>query len=92
MVLKIVELFVPDAEGRIENIDRAIKQEDFRALEESAHGLKSAAANIGAKEMAQLCEQLETQGELSTLGDAEEVLKDLVTSWAQVRTAIRQYH
>ena len=88
MVLKIVGMFIPDAEARIAQIDQAIKQEDFRALEEAAHGLKSGAANIGAKEMSQLCQQLETQGELGQIGDAPEVLKKLVASWIKVRTLL----
>jgi HPt (histidine-containing phosphotransfer) domain-containing protein len=91
MVLKIVQMFIPDAEVRIEQIDRAIKQEDFKALEESAHGLKSGAANIGAMEMTQLCEQLETQGELGIVGDAPELVKKLVVSWAGVRTKLAEY-
>lgn len=92
MVLKIVRMFIPDAEVRITKIDRAIKQEDFRALEESAHGLKSGAANIGATEMSQLCQQLETQGELGYLGDASEVMEKLVASWTSVRNLITRYH
>jgi PAS domain S-box-containing protein len=88
MVVKIVEMFIPDAEARIVQIDRAIKQQDFRALEEAAHGLKSGAANIGATEMSQLCQQLETQGELGSLGDAPEVMRKLAASWARVRTLI----
>jgi CheY-like chemotaxis protein len=90
MVMKIVEMFIPDAEARIAKIDQAIKQEDFRALEEAAHGLKSGAANIGAIEMSQLCQQLETQGELGQLGDAPEVMEKLVASWAEVRNVIIQ--
>jgi PAS domain S-box-containing protein len=92
MVLKIVKMFIPDAEVRIAEIDRAIKRTDFRALEESAHGLKSGAANLGATEMSQLCQQLETQGELGLIGDAPELMKKLVASWARIKTIITQYH
>jgi len=91
MVLKVVGLFIPDAEARIAQIDGAIKQEDFRALEEAAHGLKSGAANIGATEMSALCQQLETSGELGSLADAPEVFKKLVSSWARVRPRLTEY-
>jgi len=91
IVLKIIKMFIPDAEARIAQIDRAIKQEDFRALEQAAHGLKGGAANIGATEMSRLCEQLETQGELGDIGDASEIMKKLVTSWTKVGGAITQY-
>jgi PAS domain S-box-containing protein len=91
MVMKIVEMFIPDAEARLAQIERAIKQEDFQALEQAAHGLKGGAANIGATEMSRLCEQLETQGELGDIGDASEILKQLVTSWTKVGRALTQY-
>jgi CheY-like chemotaxis protein len=91
MVTKIVEMFIPDAEARLAQIDQAIKQEDSRALEEAAHSLKGAAANIGAGGMAQLCAQLETQGELGDLGDAPEMMKKLAASWPEVRSVLTQY-
>jgi PAS domain S-box-containing protein len=88
MVLKIVGMFIPDAEARLAQIDQAIEQKDFRALEAAAHGLKSGAANIGAKEMSQLCERLETQGERGDIGDAPEIMKQLAASWTEVRSVI----
>jgi CheY-like chemotaxis protein len=91
MVMKIVEMFIPDAEVRLAKITEAIEQQDFKALEEAAHALKSGAANIGAREMAQLCERLETQGELGDLGEASEFMKKLSASWPEVRSALIQY-
>jgi PAS domain S-box-containing protein len=92
MVIKIIAIFIPDAEARMERIDQAIKQKDFKALEEAAHGLKSGAANIGAMEMAQLAEQLERQGELASIDGAEEVLKKLTESWTEVRMLNARYN
>jgi CheY-like chemotaxis protein len=91
MVMKIVEIFIPDAEARLSQIDQAIKQEDCRGLEESAHALKGGAANIGATEMSRLCEQLETQGELGEIGEAPEIMIKLSASWTAVRSLITQY-
>ena len=92
MVLNVVQMFIPDAEERIAQIDGAIKQENFRALEESAHGLKGGAANIGATEMAELCNQLETRGERGVIGDAPEIMEKLVKSWTRVKTQLTEYH
>jgi PAS domain S-box-containing protein len=91
MAMKIVGLFIPDAEARIEKIGEAIEQQDFKALEEAAHSLKSGAANLGASEMSQLCEQLEAQGELGDIGDAAKTMKKLSASWSEVRSLITQY-
>ena len=91
MVVKVIGMFMTDAETGITNIDRAIKQRAFRELEESAHCLKGGSASIGATEMAQLCQELETQGELADIGEAPEVLKKLVAAWAKVRTLLADY-
>jgi PAS domain S-box-containing protein len=92
MVLKIIGMFIPDAEGRLAQIDRAIKNDDFHALEQAAHGLKSGAANIGATEMSQLCERLETQGEIGLISDAPETMEKLAASWTVVKNLITRYH
>jgi PAS domain S-box-containing protein len=91
MALKIVAMFVPDAEARIARIQRAVKQHDFRELEEAAHGLKSGCANVGVRQMAQLCAELETCGEAKSLGNSEELLSKLRENWAIVRTEMAAY-
>jgi HPt (histidine-containing phosphotransfer) domain-containing protein len=77
---------------RIGKIERAVAQQDFQTLEEAAHGLKSGAANLGAKEMARLCEELETRGETRSLGEAAELLAKLRDSWTDVRSQVIAYH
>jgi hypothetical protein len=42
--------------------------------------------------MSQLCGQLEMQGELGSIVDAEEIFAKLVTSWSRVREIIAGYH
>jgi len=91
MALKIVEMFLPDAEARMKRIARAVERQDFKELEEASHGLKSGAANVGAKQMAQLCAELERCGESRSMADAQQILSDLRESWAMVRTEIATY-
>jgi HPt (histidine-containing phosphotransfer) domain-containing protein len=85
-------MFIPDAEARLKRIDLAIKEHDFKELEEAAHGLKSGAANVGATDMAQLCQQLETQGERNSIGNSVEVMKKLVVSWSTIRELLARFH
>jgi len=42
--------------------------------------------------MSQLCEQLEMQGELGSVVDAEEIFAKLVKSWSRLRRIITGYH
>ena len=91
MVLKIVGMFVPDAEARIERIEQAIEQKDFKELEEASHSLKSSSANVGARAMAQICAELEACGETRSLANSEQLLRSLRGSWAIVRAELASY-
>ncbi|HEX3142448.1 MAG TPA: response regulator [Pyrinomonadaceae bacterium] len=91
MALKIVEMFLPDAEARIERIARAVEQQDFKELEEASHALKSGAANVGANQISQLCEELEACGEARAMRNAQQLLANLRESWVTVRTEIAAY-
>jgi len=91
MVSKIVQMFIPDAERLMGQIEVAVKRNDFKSLEEAAHRLKSGAANIGATEMAKLSAELETRGETSSSENAEQILSDLQTEWSRLRPQIDSY-
>jgi len=91
MVSKIVQMFIPDAERLMDQIEVAVKRNDFKSLEEAAHRLKSGAANLGATEMAKLSAELETRGETSSSENAEQILSDLQTEWSRLRSQIDSY-
>ena len=74
-----------------ERIDHAIREHDFKELEEAAHGLKSGAANIGANELSRLSAELETLGEEKSLGGAEELAKQLRASLILVKSQLAAY-
>ena len=91
VVDRIVAMFIPDAEARLRKIDQAIKQREFKELAAAAHSLQGGARNIGALAMGDLCEQVENQGERGTIDDADEVLRELLISWAEVRNQVASY-
>jgi two-component system sensor histidine kinase/response regulator len=92
MLSKIVQMFIPDAEKLIGQIEEAIKQTDSKSLEESAHRLKGGAANVGATEVSKLSAELETCGETSSLGNAEHLLNSLRQEWRRVRPQLASYN
>jgi signal transduction histidine kinase/DNA-binding response OmpR family regulator len=55
----VIALFIADAPARMQAIRHALSQDDSEALSLTAHALKGAAANIGAKSVADACHNLE---------------------------------
>lgn len=58
----LIETFVGDSGPRLEQIGAAIASGDADALRRSAHSFKGSAGNMGARELAALCQQLESLG------------------------------
>ena len=58
----MLSVFLDDAPGRLSAVIDAVQRQDAGAIESAAHAFKSAAATIGAHELAALLKQLEHAG------------------------------
>jgi len=71
---QLVQIFTTNAPRRMEQIRTAIAARDNRALEHTAHTLKSNCAMLGASRMAGYCHELENHGEQGAFDEARAVL------------------
>jgi CheY-like chemotaxis protein/HPt (histidine-containing phosphotransfer) domain-containing protein len=63
LVQELVKLFFETSPSAIEGIKAAIDQKDGAQIKDQAHALKSASSNLGIKELAYYCQQMEFAGE-----------------------------
>lgn len=70
IVIELLTLFLADAPARLAAVAAAQRAGDARGLQRGAHGLKGAAANIGALRLQALCHRLEDLGRLGEPGDS----------------------
>ena len=78
-VLKqVINLYLEDAPQLIQQMKATLAANDTRELAKAAHTLKSASANVGALELAELCKQLET----AARGEAKDEMRKLVAAVA----------
>ncbi len=56
---KVAGIFLRRGRSRIEELRQAVKAGDARSMRMCAHGLKGSAANLGAREMAEICGEIE---------------------------------
>src|SRR5690606_31868677 len=58
---EIIGEFLASLGSRTAEIVRAVRAEDAQALRQATHVLKGSAGNVGAQELARLCEDIERQ-------------------------------
>jgi HPt (histidine-containing phosphotransfer) domain-containing protein len=87
---ELIGLFVDDLPRRLEAIANGIAQADSAAIVAAAHSLKGSAANLGARPLAALCQQLEAAGKAGSLEGAELLLDAIRTESTVARTRLEQ--
>lgn len=85
----LVDTFLVDAPTRIQGMHDAAQAADPTALERCAHSLKSAAGNLGARMLAELCRELEQKGRNGDLSDVESLLVRLEREFTTAGDALR---
>jgi HPt (histidine-containing phosphotransfer) domain-containing protein len=70
----------------------ALDKEAATVLERSAHNLKSSSAILGAINLSQLCQKLESTAPNSTLDVAAAIVSQIETEYEKVKTALLQEH
>ena len=59
LIVELIDLYLEDAPHRLAAIEEALTRKDERALKRAAHCLRGSSANLGALQVALICEELE---------------------------------
>ena len=90
LLAELLELFQADARTQIAAIREAVAAAEAERLRHAAHGLKGAASNLGAKQLADLCLDLERLGRAGTTAGAEGMLARIEPEYERACAAFRQ--
>lgn len=74
---EIIELYVEQYPDLLDKIKSALSNGDFVNVSKSAHALKGASLNIGAKKLAEICLQIETNSSSEKSVCLDELLHNL---------------
>ncbi len=85
---KLVELFVQDIGMRLEDLRDAVQRADLPAVARIAHAIKGSAANLGARQLAQLCADIETRAGTAEFDVTSECLDELQREFARACAAL----
>jgi two-component system, sensor histidine kinase and response regulator len=87
---QLTVLFLSDADRQIAELRRAIADFDAAAVVGSAHSLRGASANLGARELASLCADLEADAAVGKLSTGTELVDALEAELVRVSDALQR--
>jgi HPt (histidine-containing phosphotransfer) domain-containing protein len=85
---QIFEAFLSDGAARLAALHGAVEKHDASSLHQASHALKGASANIGARRMADLAQQLQALGETDSVEGAGLLIEELEEEFARVTRQI----
>jgi two-component system sensor histidine kinase/response regulator len=85
---RIAAMFLTRERVEIDRLSACVDRRDAAPIQEMAHGIKGAAANIGAATMARLCAELEAAGRDGRLDRAGELIARLRAEFDRVGAAL----
>jgi len=88
--LELLQLFVDDCKEKLEQLRQAIAVQDLSQVEQAAHHIKGASANVGATVMKLAAQQLETRAHQKQLGMTDPLLHELGTSLHHIEGLIER--
>ncbi len=82
--------FLDTVPNQLQILNEAVKQGDAKLIERVAHGIKGAAGNLGAKNLADSALKLELLGRTGNLENAEKLIVELMDEMKCVKDYVHQ--
>ncbi len=91
-VNELIQSYLDSSAGLIAQLQGAIAEQNPTQLQYAVHSLKSSSASLGAKRLADLCQQLELQGKAGELNGAAEKVQWVLSEYARVSCQLSLIH
>jgi PAS domain S-box-containing protein len=85
-----IAMFLHDTSARLEELQKAIVQQDLQTVAQIAHILKGSSGNLGAMRFSELCQQVMRVSEAGLLADTTRQVGHMTTEFRRVRAALAQ--
>ena len=86
---ELVDIFLTDAEERVEELKEALSRGEADAFSRTAHKLKGSSANMGAVRLTDIARDMESMGRSASLNGAEALMGPLQEELVRVRESLR---
>ncbi len=89
-VLELVDLFLSDAQPRLDQLQTALAASDWPRISGQAHSLKGSASNLGAKHLSALCAQLEKVVRAGETTGLAPQIEQIIAEFRRVKSALNE--
>jgi len=87
---EVIDLYLDQAPGLLNDIKNAAKDKNPLKMSQSAHALKGASLNIGAKKFSEVCKTLEFKGKNNDLENVNSLLTEMDESYLITSDVLRK--
>ena len=88
IIERIVSAYLRSSEPLISKLRAAFVGNDFEAVHDSAHSLKSSSANVGAMTLSEICKELEMNCKNTIYDDAADLISSIETEFIRVKDTL----
>ncbi len=88
LLLDLIEMFLEDGPTKVRAVSEGLSSQDFEKLQQAAHSLKGSAGNLGAHDLQETCDQLQSVSQNHDLNKVRELANDLETHFTRARAAL----
>jgi len=85
---ELIDMYMEDFMPKYDELKKAIKEEDFIAIQDTGHYLKGSAANLSLSFLRDAALQMELAGEDKDIKKAQQTLADLKKEFDRLKTYI----
>ncbi|MFC3379196.1 response regulator [Rugamonas sp. CCM 8940] len=89
LLLRVLDAWLLESPGLLRDMQAAVDGADYAALVRGAHSLKNGSANVGARQLAQLCIELEQRGRNGQTEQIGEAMAQASLAFARAQDELR---
>jgi CheY-like chemotaxis protein len=90
IIERIIGAYLRSSEPLVSKLRKAVIENDFEVVHNSAHSLKSSSANVGAMTLSEVCEELEMDCKDKKYANAADLISVVETEFVRVKDTLRQ--
>lgn len=88
--VELLNMFLADAEDSVRQLEGAIASQSIKTIENVAHSLRGASANVGAKSLADVALQLEQTARSGKMTNARQLLQEVDIHCRKIQSYVQQ--
>ncbi|MBE9064719.1 Hpt domain-containing protein [cf. Phormidesmis sp. LEGE 11477] len=86
---ELLAMFLEDAKNSLQQLEAAIATQNARTIEDVAHSLRGASANVGASTIAEIALELENTARAGETHNARQLVQEIGIHYQKIQSQLR---